>query len=515
MEFLQENTQKYLSLSAKVKYMVKSKTIRRRFSKLTAIIVGMTVVAPIHAMAATDAPFVVRSHAPHQLQIIQTGVAGLAKRLEMIDKAKSFIDVEYFIYNVDEAGRIFTQALVQKKRKNPQMRIRVLVDAGALYLQVKGSLVSQLDAEKIEVRYYNPSPLIDVVDTQYRDHRKLLLVDTTDGLEAITGSRNIADEYFDMNESFNFTDRDIVINGPIVKSMGQAFNKYWDDQRVVPALNSGGIDLGQTQPTAIDFLTESGYDKYVKYQVQTVGGKELANPASKGICNDITSVSDEPGFDPGQNTGSPKRKVMNAMVARVELMKDGQQLWVESPYFIIRDAPAVQAMDSLEPRHIHATLLTNSLESTDAFYVAANFLPRAAIYERLTASNIFIYSGKPPQSLPAILGGQHNQKLVANAGWGIHSKTFVFGDSAFAIGTFNLDPRSADINTEMMILCEGNKELTSFVVNNIKAKLHQSRELEANGQPVDGGDILKGAGLLKRIEFVFSLLPASILDFLM
>lgn len=48
-----------------------------------------------------------------------------------------------------------------------------------------------------------------------------------DQTRAIVGGRNIADEYFDMGESYNFLDRDIYVEGEIVQNTAQSFQKLW------------------------------------------------------------------------------------------------------------------------------------------------------------------------------------------------------------------------------------------------------------------------------------------------
>ena len=143
------------------------------------------------AFAVDNAPFHVQIKEPHEVQVIDAGIPALQKRLEMIDRATQRISVEYFIFNTDQAGRIFTQALIRKKQSNPKVQIRVIVDASSTVLQLKGNYINELVRNGIEIRYYNPVFFLQFITMQYRDHRKLLAID---GREAITGGRNIADE---------------------------------------------------------------------------------------------------------------------------------------------------------------------------------------------------------------------------------------------------------------------------------------------------------------------------------
>jgi putative cardiolipin synthase len=481
-------------------------------------------------------PFYVRSTQPNQVQIIQNGLGGLQRRIEMIEKARTSIDIEYFIYNMDQAGRLITQALLAKKKQNPDIKIRLLVDASPTVLQITRALVSRLTDAGIEVRFYNATPLISLIKVQYRDHRKLLVVDGPEGFEAITGSRNIADEYFELHKDFNFRDRDIWINGPIIKYLKMSFELYWNNQRVsvAPTLgappklsrdpkNQTAADLQFALRTreykkqilnAKDFITENSYDRFIKTQVSELGKVALAEAQSRGVCDNMTFVTDKPGFDTGKNAGSTKRQVLRALLTRINKLQTGERLWIESPYFIIDDHDALETMDFLDKKHIKATLLTNGLSSTDAFYVAANFVPRTSFYQHMTASDIYIYSGDSPAHLPQVQGSD-GKPLNAQSVFGLHSKTYIFGTSDFGIGTFNVDPRSANLNSELMLICEDNLALTKYITSDIEDRIKLSRAIKTNGLAADGSSVLQNAGLMKRIKFYLSLIPSSLFECLM
>lgn len=481
-------------------------------------------------------PFYVQSIQPNQVQIIQNGLSGLQRRIEMITKAKTSIDIEYFIYNMDQAGRLMTQALIAKKKQNPAIKIRLLVDASPTVLQITSALVSSLNDAGIEVRFYNATSLISLIKVQYRDHRKLLIIDGPEGFEAITGSRNIADEYFELHKDFNFRDRDLWINGPIIKDMKMSFELYWNNQRVsvAPKLgappklsrdpkNQTAADLQFALRTreykkqilkAKDFITENNYDRFIKNQVNELGKVALAEAQSKGVCDNMTFVTDKPGFDTGKNAGSSKRQVLRALLNRINKLQNGDRLWIESPYFIIDDHDVLETMKSLDKKNIKATLLTNGLNSTDAFYVAANFIPRTSFYQQMTASDIYIYSGDSPSHLPQVQGSD-GKPLNAQSVFGLHSKTYIFGTSDFGIGTFNVDPRSANLNSELMLICEDNLALTKYITSDIEDRIKLSRAIKTNGLAADGSSVLQNAGLLKRIKFYLSLIPSSLFECLM
>lgn len=475
--------------------------------------------------------------ADNEVQVLNTGVAALELRLQMIEKAQSFIDVEYFIYNTDEAGKIFTLALLKKKKENPHIHIRVMVDGSPTVLQLSPAYITQLTQAGIEVRYYNPTPPIRMIKTQYRDHRKLLVVDGPQGLEAITGGRNIADEYFDMNPTFNFRDRDMWVQGPVTEQMRQSFEDYWRNENTViapqmkpPEDRSRFVSHNDTitdeqryeydiakynkdLKAAHDFVHENVHDRQVLDEIRTIGVTELSNPLSRGSCARLNYVTDAPGFDVGRNIISSKRHVLKSLLARIRQIPEQGRLVLETPYFIAQDATPIAMMNDLNRKKIKTVLLTNGLASTDAVYVAANFIPATSFYHALSNGSMFLYSGNEPTDYKWIQDSEATapKKTI----WSIHAKTYVFGHDGFAIGTFNLDPRSANLNNEILIYCEGNQSLTSYVVDNIDERISQSGLINRGGLIATGEEILKGATLLQRLEFVLALGPARVFESLM
>ena len=162
---------------------------------------------------------------PQKIKLFNYGLASFEERLEMIESAKSSIDVEYFIYRADTSGKIFTQALINRAKEG--IKVRLLLD----YFLIKNVITTfhadELAKYGIEVKYYNPTSTLNLIKGQYRNHRKLLIID---GQVAITGGRNIGDEYFDLSPTFNFLDRDIEITGSVAADIQATFNAVWDSE---------------------------------------------------------------------------------------------------------------------------------------------------------------------------------------------------------------------------------------------------------------------------------------------
>jgi putative cardiolipin synthase len=101
------------------------------------------------------------------------------------------------------------------------VRVRILVDFSAPVFELKPAYARLLGEAGVKVRYYNTSAMYRLVSIQHRSHRKLLIID---GDTVLTGGRNIANDYFDLSDHYNFLDSDLEVSGPIVKSVLESFD---------------------------------------------------------------------------------------------------------------------------------------------------------------------------------------------------------------------------------------------------------------------------------------------------
>src|SRR5215510_8174602 len=163
------------------------------------------------------------STAPHRLTHFDQGAASFQRRLELIESAKQSIALEFFIYNVDDAARLLTQALMKKAREGVQ--VRILVDFSAPVFELKPAYARVLGEAGVKVRYYNTSAVYRLISIQHRSHRKLLIID---GDTVLAGGRNIGNDYFDLSDHYNFLDSDFEVSGPIVKTVLESFDVYWN-----------------------------------------------------------------------------------------------------------------------------------------------------------------------------------------------------------------------------------------------------------------------------------------------
>ena len=472
----------------------------RVFKKIVlGVIGGILAVYLLFAIGLTVLEWIVRenpkveesldahSTAPHTLTHFDQGAASFHRRLQLIESAKQSIALEFFIYNVDEAARLLTQALMKKAREG--VRVRILVDFSAPVFELKPAYARVLGEAGVTVRYYNTSALYRVISTQHRSHRKLLIID---GETVLTGGRNIANDYFDLSDHYNFLDSDLEVSGPIVKTVLESFDVYWNSHlSTAPAPDTSSND------EAAKFVLPNERDIAVIEKVRAAGEAYQKSHTSHE-CRDLRFVTDFP------NHGEASRKVFNAIVD--ELGRAKEEAVVESPYFVIKRG-GYAALEDLHSRGVRVRVLTNSLASTDASYAVAALYPRLGSLAD-TGLTLVAYNGKPAPGQSTDVGGGSGR-------WGVHSKRGVIDGDTTLLGTYNMDPRSANLNSELMFVCRGQHALAAEVLASIAAREALSARVIERGAIVHRSALLGDSRLTQRIRFLLEMPIANLFDFLL
>jgi putative cardiolipin synthase len=488
----------------------------RTLGLLAASLVSFQVMAA-EMNLSTDGTFVYKSTDPQEMTIINSGSASLKKRLQMIEGAQRTIEAEFFIYNIDQAGRLFTQALVKKAGQG--VKVRILVDYGFPIGKLDPYYATALAKAGVEVRYYNPNLSFELFKGQFRSHRKTLIVDDS---EAMTGGRNIADEYFDLAADYNFLDRDVSVKGPMAKAVRASFDRFWNsnmtktpEKTVLPEKSQYGLgdyvgggdeqavfqryknDLNRYQKEtarANDYLTQNDKDRSVLKNLKAMNTGSLQSHT----CMDSVFAADMPGI--GQ-----KSRVLFEEI-KYQVLQAHESIDVESPYFVL--SPEGMETFKLLQKRAQLNVYTNSLNSTDAIYTTAVFYPNISQLIQL-GMNVYIYHGKSLNGHDTLL------KEAQDARWGIHAKSAVIDKETIMVGTFNVDPRSHNINAEMAIMCRNNKALAKDVLDSMEERKGQSVQLNTAGRPVDGTSKFENVSLPKRITYHLLTPFANIFSFLL
>jgi cardiolipin synthase C len=390
--------------------------------------------------------------------VLEDGDAAMTTRAWLSEYAEKTIDVQYFIFSTDNVGLIACDYLVRAADRG--VKVRLLVDD--IMVEATEHEILTLDSHKnIEIKIYNPCINLgknmfqkinafkkDFVGANQRMHNKTFTVDEK---VSITGGRNIADEYFDYDHEYNFRDRDVLLIGKTAKTINASFNDFWNDSLSVPVTKLVKDDekitdtinifekLHQYACNPLNFWPQ------VRTKIKNVpqAFKTIQQNGSLVWTDSVEFVTDVPGkfikeknlHAGGISTSALIKLIQNAKTSVV----------IQSPYLIVTQAGLTVFKDAIK-RGVTIRILTNSLASTDNLDAFAGY---QNCRNDLLKAGVIIYEFKPDaKDRFKIMTGALQQKLNYTPIFGLHAKSMVIDGNTTIIGTFNLDPRSANLNTE-------------------------------------------------------------------
>ncbi len=456
----------------------------------------------------------------NSMMILNSGLASLELRLQLIREARNNIELEYFIYGLDESSKLLTQELVLAAQRG--VKVRMLIDKSAAVFEFDKYYAKVLSEYGIEVRYYNSAALYRISSVQFRNHRKLISVDDT---KAITGGRNIGNDYFDMSPSFNFLDTDVYVEGDIVKTLRLSFDEYFEDKiserpkfPKEPRLSKSPNMEKYTQrlTDAQKFIKRTENDLALLNQINELGQSALAK-IQKHNCPETTYTTDRPGGNFStrliKKYSDDFRFVRKALFDKINHVN--KRVTLASPY-MINNKYSHLLMDDLLNKGIEIKLYTNSLASTDAVYVAANLYLDVPKWTR-EGIKIHVHNGLYLEGTTVL------NDAIKKAKWGVHTKAQIYeyqdpSLNEIMIGTYNIDNRSNHYNNEMVLFCRGNEALIQELKGNIEGLMEEGYEITAAGEAVDkeGNAVnVMGANPDNKLLMKLITLPSWLLKFLL
>jgi putative cardiolipin synthase len=384
-------------------------------------------------------------------RLLPVGEYAFGARIVLARRAEKSLDVQYYLIQNDEVGRAFLRELRDAASRG--VRVRLLVDD--LYAAGADELLAGLAAyPNAEVRIFNPLPvrgdslamrvlfsLHQFGRVNRRMHNKLFVADNT---FAVSGGRNIASEYFMRSETANFIDLDVLSSGPVVRALSDVFDSYWNSQHVYPI----GTLITQGPPheaarQRFDELVRDAAPDVAEPPRDILGHTPVAQQLDSGELDQVFAraqvFADTPDKVAGNSSGSTAPTVTDKTLAMFAVAR--KEVQIVSPYFIAgeRGMKLMRAVGATDAEG-QITLVTNSLGATDEPLVYAG-------YERyrldMLKAGVRIYELSP--SLSRRSGRLGNFRSSSGR---LHAKAAVIDRRWVLIGSMNLDPRSALLNTE-------------------------------------------------------------------
>ncbi len=382
--------------------------------------------------------------------LLHGGHAALAARLALAQRATRTLDVQYYLFHNDTTGKLVAAALLAAAERG--VRVRLLVDD--IDTADKELRLATLNAHpNIQVRLFNPfhtrstNPFVkgwqalrEHVRLNRRMHNKVFIADNQLG---ITGGRNIGDEYFNAHHDLAFVDLDVVAAGAIADALSQSFDQYWNSVAAVPA-SALPVDASDIRlQRAIRFL-----QAFRAQHLDSEYGRALtaADPIPKLLTGQLPwhiaradLIVDPP--DKVLKRSKSSSKLLIGQLAGLWINPTRRALIV-SPYFV-PGATGMAYFEYWRSQGVQVDVLTNAYAASDVPVVHAGY---ANYRIPLLEAGVNLYELKP---VAEPTGGRLRDLGSGSSRASLHAKTFVFDDEHVFIGSFNFDPHSALLNTEM------------------------------------------------------------------
>lgn len=405
------------------------------------------------------APEVAKHSGKSGFYMLSSGMDAFIARIALIELAERSLDIQYYIWHTDTTGNLIVDRLLAAADRG--VRIRLLLDD--LDTADKEQGLALLDAHSnIEIRLYNPFAnrgatravefVADLPRINRRMHNKSL---TADNQATIVGGRNIGNEYFGATSHAEFSDLDVLSIGPIVKDVSNMFDEYWNSEWVIP-VQAFGNDHEITDEILVDArneFTRSVNDAksgpYVKALQHSNILSNLQNRTMQFSWGNAILMYDAPS-----KVDATKVSTDTHLAPKLSsyINKATNEIIIVSPYFVPGHR-LVEILGDLVEKGIQVRILTNSLAANDVGMVHAGYMRyRVELLKR----GVKLYEFKADHEE----NEQKNKKWTGSSRASLHAKTFGLDRKAMFVGSFNLDPRSISLNTELGVLFE-NKKLAS------------------------------------------------------
>ena len=433
---------------------------------------GDSPLGPVVTAAFIDAAKRDTTH-HNRVALIEGGYDALLLRIHLIRQAQKSIEVQTFIWGNDECGRLLMYELIEAAKRG--VKVRILADH--LFSDQDPDAVAFLATvhPNFEIRHYRPAfsrikpsrlqlllaGLKSFHAINQRMHNKIMLFDDA---VLITGGRNIENSYFDHATGLNYRDRDVLAVGPVARAAAESFNEFWAFRHAVPSREL-------TDVAAV--IARGDFRRYPRREDWDFGGLFGALDREAGDAALITErfgkklqvvekavfIADAPGK--GRSFFSTNARITRELRGTLEQARS--RITIQTPYLVL-SKPAQRLITEMHERNpgLVIRVSTNSFASTDnlAAY-SANYRLRGDYIEKL---GLQVHEFKPhPAARPLLFPHYEQMAVRARQLHGpdgdrpflsLHAKSLVVDDRVAFVGSYNLDPRSENLNCEAGLLVE-------------------------------------------------------------
>lgn len=383
-------------------------------------------------------------------RLVGHGPEALAIRIHSTALADRSIDVQTYIWQADLTGLYLANELLLAADRG--VRVRLLLDD--LSARNNNYALAALDAHpNISVRLFNPlasrSGTLSLIGEllsegrrlNRRMHNKVWIVDNR---IALSGGRNLGNEYFGASSEANFVDLEFAMVGPIVRDASESFDRFWNDEASYPIVT---LSPGSANPEALDSIrgqlneaaSKASSSEYAALvSADSSIGKLFSGDWPLTWSRDYKFVADEPS----KIRQKPSPDLSNVLTSLTPALEGAEQsIRIISPYFVPGKLGTSTLLELAE-RIGNVRILTNSLATNDVIAVHGGY---TKYRKRLLQGGARIWELKRRP------GEEVKASWIGSSGASLHTKALSADDDGLFVGSYNLDPRSTSLNCEQGI----------------------------------------------------------------
>ena len=389
--------------------------------------------------------------------ILNEPLEALAARLRLIDKAEKTLDLQYYIWDNDKIGALALQAIIRAADRG--VKVRLLIDDNNAK-KMEGILLALSQHQNIEVKLFNPyrfrkyralDMVLDLKRINRRMHNKSFIADNQ---VALIGGRNMTNQYYNVSDSYQFSDVDVMLVGAAVDDIVNSFDEYWNYEY---AYSVQQIVSPQQHLLRYDSLKQQLEAHYQQATVQnyldlTTRSHAFDQWLDQNIRFDWVKAEVVKDSPDKIKSKAKKEEHLNFQLIN-HLEKPENSIDLISAYFI-PEKHGAKILSNLAKEGVEVRVLTNSFKANDVAVVHAFY---GKYRQELLENGVQLYEFLPAPDKHDLdkntdeLATKAKVSLKGLSRSSLHAKLMALDGQVF-IGSFNFDPRSAYLNTEIGVI---------------------------------------------------------------
>ncbi len=390
--------------------------------------------------------------------LLHDPLEALAARLHLIEQAEKTLDLQYYIWDNDKIGSLALHALIQAADRG--VKVRLLIDDNNAKA-MEGIYLALSQHPNIDIKLYNPyrfrrlrviDLILDLPRMNRRMHNKSFIADQQISL---IGGRNMGNQYYNVSDQYQFSDVDVMLVGSANDEIVHSFDEYWNDEyaynvRDLLSPSQHSLRFPELKQQLTEHAAQASVQNYLDLANRSQSFENWLNHHIQLDWVPATVLKD-----------SPAKIKQNALPDDYLYHQLGETLYapvssldIISAYFIPEES-GTEILTKLAKQGVKVRVLTNSYQANDVPLVHAFYrkyrpellLNGVKLYEFLAVPD---FDQLNENTMEIAKKAKISLKSLSRSS--LHTKMITVDEQQVFIGSFNLDPRSVHLNTEIGVV---------------------------------------------------------------